>query len=113
MAQSNMTPRRGRRLMAQVLRLLYRPKPSYELFIDSDGATPWFSMIAFPRYEEWDSYAVVKVVRQQLRDLAATSHTMDDRRAALLYNRMITLCDVALQGEPGEGEEYDGKIQGD
>jgi hypothetical protein len=109
----NVTPKRGRRLMAQVLRLLYRPKPSYEMFIDADGCTPWFSMIAFPRYEDWNAYALLKVVRCQLRDLAATSRSMEDPRAAILYNRMITLCDIALQTEPGEGETDNGKLQGD
>jgi hypothetical protein len=110
---TGLAPARISRLMSQVLRLLYRPKPSYEFFIDVDGRTAWFAMLCFPRYEEWDAYALIKVLKQMLRDIAATSRQMNDPRSALLLNRLITLLDIALQTEPMEGEATDGRLHDD
>jgi len=97
-------------MLTKIVRLLYRPKPSYELFMDADERTPWFLIICFPRFEDWDAYAVLRVTRQMIRELSVISNRLGDRRAAMLYDRLTTLTDIALQTEPLEGERGDGKL---
>lgn len=102
---------RLKRLTVKVIRLLYAPKPGYELFVDRDGRSPWFAMILFPTYREWDAYALLAVLKRFFRDLAATAQQLGDSRFKTLCDRIVTMIEIAAQTEPLEGEVSDGKLQ--
>ena len=104
---------RVRKLVAQLVRLMSKPRPSYELFYDAEDKTPWFMVLCFPTRKDWDAYALCRVWQRVLLDMSAISLQAGDKRAVLLYNRMRTLVDIAMQTEPREGEDSDGKLHDD
>ncbi len=102
---------RRERLVVKVLRLLHKPRPAYEMFVDRDGGGPWFSMILFPEYKDWDAYALIRVLKRLILDIGEVAQRRDDKRFSRMCEQIVTLLDIAAQTEPLEGELRDGKLQ--